>query len=61
MFCVSCFLAIGVTLAETNPTIDENVGVLRVHLNLDRPSPFCFNVFVEAVDKIAEGKLHVLL
>ena len=54
------FLAISVTLTETNHFINENVGVLKVDLTLDKPSPLCFNVYVEVVDKMAEGKLHAM-
>ena len=57
--CISWFLAINVTLTAT-PTINENAGVLKVDLSLDRPSPCCLRVHVEAVDKDAEGKLHAL-
>ena len=53
------FLAISVTVTETKHTIDESAGVLKIDLMFDRPSPFCFNVYVEGVNKIAEGKLHV--
>ena len=54
------FLAISVTLTETKHTIDESAGVLKLDLIFDRPSPFCFNVYVEGVNKMAVGKLHVL-
>ena len=57
--CVSWFLAIGVTLT-TQPTIDEDAGVLKVTLSLDKPLPCCLRVYVETIDIMAEGKLHVL-
>ena len=58
--CVSWFLAINVTLT-TDPIIDETVGVLKVTLSLDKPSPCCLRVYVETVDKNATGKLHILV
>ena len=57
--CVSSFLAIRVTLT-TQPTIDEDAGVLKVTLSLDRPSPCCLRVYVKTIDVSAEGKLLVL-
>ena len=59
MLLCSWFLAINVTLTTT-PTIDETAGVLKVNLTLDKPSPCCFRVYVKTVDKLAQGKLHVL-
>ena len=57
--CVSWFLATKVTLT-TDPIIDETAGNLTVTLNLDKPSPCCLHVYVEAADKNATGKLLVL-
>ena len=57
--CVSWFIGIGIILT-TNSTIDESSGVLKVDLSLDKPSPCCFHVYVETIDKGADGKLQTL-
>ena len=56
---VSWFVAIKVTLT-TQRIINEDAGVLKVHLNLDKPSPCCVRVYVQTIDIMAEGKWHVL-
>ena len=57
--CVSWFIGTRVTLT-TNSTIDESSGDLKIDLSLDKPSPCCFHVYVETIDKGADGKLHTL-
>ena len=57
--CVSWFIGTGITLT-TNSTIDESSEVLKVDLSLDKPSPCCFHVYVETIDKEAKGKLYTL-
>ena len=57
--CVSWFIGSRIILT-TNSTIDESSGVLKVDLSLYKPSPCCFHVYVETIDKGADGKLHTL-
>ena len=44
------------TLTERKYTICETAGVLKVNLTLKKPSLRCFYVYIEAIDKTAEGK-----
>ena len=57
--CVSWFVAIKVTLT-TQGIINEDAGVLKVNLSLDKPSPCCVHVYVQTIDIMAEGKWHIL-